>query len=91
MAMSLTESLKHNRLTVVAVDKAAGRIRVKGEADVCSDVGCGGTVVVTEDGPTHDLAQINQGDIIMMDVKDGRATEIRVVRRVFDEYSSPEW
>jgi hypothetical protein len=27
----------------------------------------------------------------MLDHTDGKATEIRVVRRVFDEYSSPEW
>ena len=31
------------------------------------------------------------GDIIMLEHKDGKAKEIRVVRRVFDEYSSPEW
>jgi len=27
----------------------------------------------------------------MFEHKDGKAKEIRVVRRVFDEYSSPEW
>ena len=37
------------------------------------------------------LAEINPGDIVMLDHTDGKATEIRVVRRVFDEYSSPEW
>lgn len=91
MALSLTESLKHNRLMVVAVDKAAGRLRVKGEDDVCSDLTCDGTVIVTEEGRTQDLAEINQGDIVTMEVKDGRASEIRVVRRVYEEYSSPEW
>ena len=91
MALSLTESLKHNRLTVVAVDKAAGRLRVKGEDDVCSDLTCDGTVIVTEEGLTQDLAEINEGDIITREVKDGRASEIRVVRRVYEEYSSPEW
>jgi len=27
----------------------------------------------------------------MVEHVDGKAKEIRVVRRVFDEYSSPEW
>ena len=91
MALSLTESLKQNRVIVVAVDKTAGRIRVKSEAEVCTDFSCEGTVIVGEDGPSQDLAGLNQGDIVMMDVKDGRASQIRVVRRVYDEYSSPEW
>jgi hypothetical protein len=34
---------------------------------------------------------INPGDIIMLEHKDGKAQEIRAVRGVFDEYSSPEW
>ncbi|HEV8642747.1 MAG TPA: hypothetical protein VGV13_16780 [Methylomirabilota bacterium] len=89
--MSLTDSLQRDRLIVVAVDKAAGRLRVKGEAEVCTDLACGGTVIVTEEGRTQDLGEINEGDIVTMDVKDGRAREIRVVRRVYDEYSSPEW
>ena len=91
MAMSLTDSLKHNRYSVVSVDKAAGRLRIKSEADICSDFGCGEAVVVTDEGRTRDLAEINPGDIIMLEHSDGQATEIRVVRRVFEEYSSPEW
>jgi hypothetical protein len=91
MALGLTESLKQSRLIVVAVDPAAGRIRVRGEAEVCSDLSCEGTLVVTDEGRGQSLASINQGDIVTLDVKDGRAQEIRVVRRVWDEYSSPEW
>jgi len=91
MARSLTESLKHDRYRVVEVDKAAGRLRIKSEADMCSDFACGEADVVTDEGRTRDLAEINPGDIVMLDHKDGKATEIRVVRRVFDEYSSPEW
>ena len=91
MAMSLTDSLKHNRYSVVSVDKAAGRLRIKSEADICSDFGCGQAEVVTDEGRTRDLAEINPGDIIMLEHKDGKPKEIRVVRRVFDEYSSPEW
>ena len=89
--MSLTDSLKKDRLIVVAVDKVAGRIRVKSEAEVCSDLGCDGALVVTDEGQSTDLANVNAGDIIMLEAKNGRASQIRVVRRVYDEYSSPEW
>ena len=91
MARSLTDSLKHDRYRVVEVDKGAGRLRIKSEADMCSDFACGEAEIVTDEGRTLDLAEINPGDIVMLDHKDGKATEIRVVRRVFDEYSSPEW
>ncbi|HET8576781.1 MAG TPA: hypothetical protein VFO18_06770 [Methylomirabilota bacterium] len=91
MAYSLTESLKHNRFHVVEVDKAAGRLRVRNEAEMCTDLTCDGTVIVTDEGRTDDLAQLNAGDIITMQQQDGRAKEIRVVRRVYEEYSSPEW
>jgi translation initiation factor IF-1 len=47
--------------------------------------------VVTDEGRTRDLAEINPGDIIMLEHSNGQATEMRVVRRVFEEYSSPEW
>jgi hypothetical protein len=91
MAYSLTESLKHNRFHVVEVDKAAGRLRVRNEAAMCTDLACDGTVIVTDEGRSNDLAQLNAGDIITMQQQDGRAKEIRVVRRVYEEYSSPEW
>ncbi len=91
MAYSLTESLKHNRFHVVEVDKAAGRLRVRNEAEMCTDLNCDGTVIVTDEGRSNDLTQLNAGDIVTMEQQDGRAKEIRVVRRVFDEYSSPEW
>jgi hypothetical protein len=91
MARSLTDSLKHDRYRVVEVDTAAGRLRIKSEADMCSDFACGEAEIVTDEGRTRDLAEINPGDIVMLEHKDGKATEIRVVRRVFDEYSSPEW
>ena len=91
MAMSLTDSLKHNRYSVVAVDAAAGRLRVRSEAELCTDFACGEAEVVTDEGRSHALADINPGDIVMLEHKDGQASEIRVVRRVFEEYSSPEW
>lgn len=91
MAYSLTDSLKHNRFSIVSVDKAAGTVRVRGEAEVCTDLSCGETVVVTDEGTTRDLEQLNAGDIVTLEQKDGRAQQIRVVRRVWEEYSSPEW
>ena len=91
MSLSLTDSLKHGRLTVVAVDQAAGRIRVRSEAAMCSDLSCDGTLVVTDEGQGQDLSTINAGDIVTMEMKNGRPSQIRVVRRVYDEYSSPEW
>jgi translation initiation factor IF-1 len=46
---------------------------------------------VTDEGRGQDLGTINAGDIVTMEWKDGRPSQIRVVRRVYDEYSSPEW
>jgi len=91
MARSLTDSLKHDRYSVVAVDKAAGRLRIKSEAEMCSEFACGEALVVTDEGRTRDLDEINPGDIVIVEHADDKAKEIRVVRRVFDEYSSPEW
>ena len=91
MAMSLTDRIKHDRYSVVAVDKAAGRLRIKSEAELCTDFACGEAGIVTDEGRTRDLDEINPGDIIMIEHEDGKAKEIRVVRRVFDEHSSPEW
>jgi 23S rRNA-/tRNA-specific pseudouridylate synthase len=47
--------------------------------------------VVTDEGTSTDLERINAGDIVALDLKDGRAHQIRVVRRVWEDYSSPEW
>ena len=74
-----------------AVDAAAGSLRVRSEAELCTDFACGEAEVVTDEGRSHALADINPGDIVTLEHKDGHASEIRVVRRVFDEYSSPEW
>ena len=91
MARSLTDSIKHDRYSVVSVDKVAGRLRIKSEAELCTDFACGEAEIVTDEGRTRDLDEINPGDIITLEHTDGKAKEIRVVRRVFDEYSSPEW
>jgi hypothetical protein len=91
MTQSITEWLQQNRLIVVAVDAEAGRVRLKSESTVCSDLDCGAeTIVTTEDGAA-DLHAINAGDIVTIEQKAGRAQRIVVVRRAWDELTSPEF
>jgi hypothetical protein len=91
MAYSLTDSLGRDRFSVVEVDTKAGRLRVKGVADACTDFSCEGADIITEEGASKDLEMVRPGDIIRMEQQDGRAREIVVVRRAYEEYSSPEW
>ncbi|MEK7730988.1 MAG: hypothetical protein AAB363_03945 [Planctomycetota bacterium] len=91
MTQSLTEWLQRSRLTVVAVEKATGRVRVKGEGDACSDLSCGEhTLVVADEGPTGGIEVLNPGDIIKVEREAGRPERIVVVRRVWEELTSPE-
>lgn len=91
MTQSITEWLQHNRLIVVAVDTDGARLRLRNEAEACTDLHCGEeTVVTTEDG-VADLGAINAGDIVRVEVSAGRARRIVVVRRVWDELTSPEF
>jgi hypothetical protein len=92
MAQSLTDWLQQSRLVVVGVDAVARRVRVKSEADACRDLACGErTLVVTEDGTAPDLGRLNAGDIVRVEEQAGRPERIVVVRRVWDELTSPEW
>jgi hypothetical protein len=91
MAYSLTESLMHERFHVIDVDKAAGRLRVKAVEDMCTEHACQGAQVFDEEGGACTLDQVQPGDIITMRQADGRVREITVVRRAYEEYSSPEW
>lgn len=91
MTYSLTDSLKPNRFHVVSVDKAAGTVRLRGPAEVCTDISCRDAVVVTDEGTTTDLDRLNAGDLVTLEQQDGRARHIRVVRRVWEEYSGPGW
>jgi hypothetical protein len=93
MTQSLTDWLQANRLIVVAVDAAARRVRVKSAADVCSDVSCGEhTVIVGDEHGDDGLATLNAGDIVRFDGGTAAQPErIVVVRRVWDELTSPEF
>jgi hypothetical protein len=93
MTETLTDWLQQNRLVVVSVDPSQHRLRLKGAAEVCSDVSCSErTVVVTEDDAAAGLAALNAGDIVKLDGgTPGRPERIVVVRRVWDELTSPEF
>jgi hypothetical protein len=91
--MSLTDSLQQDRHIIVAVDPARKTIRVKSAADACTDLSCSEqTLIVSDDADGRaDLAVLNAGDIVKLEGPLDRPRRIVVVRRVWDELSSPEW
>lgn len=90
MAESLSDLIEESRLTVVAVDRESGRLRVRGPADMCTDLACAGSLVVTEEEARADLALLNPGDIIKVEPRAGRPERIVVLRRAWEELTSPE-
>lgn len=92
MVQTLTDWLKHSRLIVVAVDTDTGRVRVKDEGAVCSDLACGErTLVISDEDPAGSLESLNPGDIIKVERAIGKPERIVVVRRVWEELTSPEF
>jgi hypothetical protein len=92
MTQSLTDWLQQSRVVIVAVDPVNRRVRVKGEAEACTDLSCSErTLVVTDEGTAANLAALNPGDIVRIDESSGRPERIVVVRRVWEELTSPEW
>ena len=90
--MSLTDSLQQDRHIIVAVDNVRKTVRIKGFADACTDLSCSEqTLVVSDEGSGADLAALHAGDIVKLEGPAGRPDRIVVVRRVWDELSSPEW
>jgi hypothetical protein len=90
MTHSLTDWLQKSRLTVIEVDAARRRLRVRGEGDACSDLSCvEHTLVMAEEG-SGGLATLNPGDIIKVERGNGRAETIVVLRRAWEEIASPE-
>ena len=91
MTQSLTEWLQQSRLTVVAVDKGKGRVRVKDHADACTELSCHDrTVVVSDNEMDGNLEELNPGDLIKVEFASGRADRIVVLRRAWEELASPE-
>ena len=92
MTQSLTDWLQQSRLVVVAVDPGQRRVRVKTEAEACTDLTCSEqTLVVSEESSGPDLTALNPGDIVKIEQTAGRPERIVVVRRVWEELTSPEW
>jgi hypothetical protein len=91
MTQSVTDRIQEGRLVVVSVDRPAGRVRVKGAAETCDDLACGEAVVAIEDGQEAGLDALNPGDIVRVQTPHPGATRIVVVRRVWDELTSPEF
>ena len=92
MVQTLTDWLKQSRLIVVAVEMDKGRVRVKGDGGVCSDLSCGEqTLVVSDDDPAGTLESLNPGDIVKVERAAGKPDRIVVVRRVWEELTSPEF
>ena len=89
MTQGLTDWLQQNRLTVVSVDKGRGTVRVRADGDACSDLACGDSLLVAGEGPAG-FDALHPGDIIRVDRQPGRPDRIVVVRRVWDELTSPE-
>jgi hypothetical protein len=92
MSQSLTDWLQQSRFIVVGVDPGRRHLRIKGAAEVCTDLSCSErTLVVTDEGTGLDLAALNPGDIVKIEEASGRPERIVVVRRVWEELTSPEW
>ena len=92
MSQSLTDWLQQSRFVVVAVDPARRSLRIRGEAEVCTDLSCSErTLVVTDEGVAPDLSALNAGDIVKIEEASGRPERIVVVRRVWEELTTPEW
>ena len=90
MSQSLTDWLQQSRVVVVAVDPAARRVRVKSEAQACTDLSCSErTLVMTDQGAPAGLASLNAGGALRNDAV--TTDRIVVVRRVWEELTSPEW
>jgi hypothetical protein len=92
MSLSITDALQQERMIVVSVDSASGRVRVKSAADMCSDLLCSReTLVCCDEGARPDLSALNPGDVVKLEGPEGRPERIVVVRRAWDELTSPEW
>jgi hypothetical protein len=90
--MGFTTSLQQDRHIVVSVDRSSGTVRIKSAAETCTDLSCSEqTLVVSDEGTHADLSRLNAGDIVRLEGHARRPQRIVVVRRVWDELSSPEW
>src|SRR5260370_33959111 len=91
MTQSLAQHIQRSRLMVLEVNRAEGRLRVRGEAGACTELSCSSeTLVVTDGNSTAGHDALNPGDIIKGAPASGRLTRIAVLRRPCAELASPE-
>lgn len=92
MTRSLTDWLQESRFVVVGVDRATGHVRIKSSSDACTDLTCSAsTLIVGDEAATGGLEALNPGDIVRVEGAPDRPERIVVVRRVWDELTSPEF
>ena len=91
MTQSLTEHIQSSRFVVVEVKRGEGRLRVRGDADACTELSCSEeTLVVMDEDTKTGLDTLHPGDIIKVEPAGGRPDRIVVLRRAWDEIASPE-
>jgi hypothetical protein len=88
---NLTAAVQTGRMTVLTVDRDANQIvSLNSEGEVRVTTVSDKALVVTEDKKAADLALLNAGDIIQVEPRDGQVQRIRVLRRAWQETTSPE-
>src|SRR3989449_7972709 len=91
MTQSLTEHIQSSRLVVVEVKRAEGRLRVRGEADVCAELSCSEeTLVVTDEDAKAGLDTLHPGDIIKIEPAGGRPPRNLLLRRASGGLARPQ-
>src|SRR5256885_16985938 len=90
MTQSLTEHIQSSRLVVVEVKRAEGRLRVRGEADVCAELSCSEeTLVVTDEDAKAGLDTLHPGDIIKIEPAGGRPDRVVPLRPAWGGLARP--
>jgi translation initiation factor IF-1 len=88
---SLTAAIQTGRMTVLKVNREANQIvSLNSEGRVRVTTVSNKAVVVTEDKKAADLTLLNAGDLIQVEPRDGQVQRIRVLRRAWQETTSPE-
>jgi hypothetical protein len=88
---NLTAAIQTGRMTVLKVNREANQIvSLSSEGRVRVTTVSNKAVVVTEDKKAADLALLNAGDLIQVEPRDGQIQRILVLRRAWQETTSPE-
>ena len=88
---NLTAAIQTGRMTVLKVNRGANQIvSLNSEGRVRVTTVSNKAVVVTEDKKAADLALLNAGDLIQVEPRDGQIQRILVLRRAWQETTSPE-